>query len=88
MALQKPRRRSRHPRSSRLRNPGQLRRVERYPQTTPREGVKHFRNAINNIGGRILGAIINKAGRKKGLGSYGSYKYYAYDYEYGKDRNS
>ena len=55
---------------------------------TPREGVKHFRNAINNIGGRILGAIINKAGRKKGLGSYGSYKYYAYDYEYGKDRNS
>ena len=37
---------------------------------------------------RILGAIINKAGRKKGLGSYGSYKYYAYDYEYGKDRNS
>ena len=57
-------------------------------EDTPREGVKHFRNAINNIGGRILGAIINKAGRKKGLGSYGSYKYYAYDYEYGKDRNS
>jgi hypothetical protein len=39
-AVQKPRRRSRHPRSSRLRNPGQLRRVERYSQTTPREGVK------------------------------------------------
>ena len=55
-------------------------------EDTPREGVKHFRNAINNIGGRILGAIINKAGRKKGLGSYGSYKYYAYDYEYGQDR--
>ena len=55
-------------------------------EDTPREGVKHFRNAITNIGGRILGAIINKAGRKKGLGSYGSYKYYAYDYEYGQDR--
>ncbi len=33
-------------------------------EDTPREGVKHFRNAITNIGGRILGAIINKAGRK------------------------
>ena len=54
-------------------------------EDTPREGVKHFRNAINNIGGRILGAIINKAGRKKGLGAYGSYKYYAYDYEYGQN---
>jgi IstB-like ATP binding protein len=31
---------SRHPRSSRLRNPGQLRRDERYHQTSPREGVK------------------------------------------------
>jgi capsular exopolysaccharide synthesis family protein len=55
---------------------------------TPREGVKHFRNSIANIGGRILGAIINKSGRKKGYGSYGSYKYYAYNYEYGQKAKS
>lgn len=52
---------------------------------TPREGVKHFRKAITNVGGRILGAIINKAGHKKGYSSYGGYKYYAYNYEYGKE---
>jgi hypothetical protein len=33
-----------HPRSSRLRSPGQFRRDERYRQTPPREGVK-FVNA-------------------------------------------
>ncbi len=54
---------------------------------TPREGVRHFRKALTNVGGRILGAIINKAGQKKGYGysSYGGYKYYAYNYEYGKE---
>jgi len=31
---------------------------------TPREGVKHFRKAVVNVGGRILGAIVNKSGRK------------------------
>jgi DNA replication protein DnaC len=40
LALQKPRRRSRNPRSSPLRNPGQLRRDERYQQTPPLKGVK------------------------------------------------
>src|SRR5882757_6054340 len=40
LALQKPRRRSRNPRSSRLRNPGQLRRAERYRQNPPLKGVK------------------------------------------------
>ena len=55
---------------------------------TPREGVKHFRKSITNVGGRILGAIINKSGRKKGYSSYGGYKYYAYNYEYGKEDNS
>ena len=39
LALQKPRRRSNNPRSRRLRNPGQLRRRERYQQSTPIEGV-------------------------------------------------
>ncbi|MBA3005540.1 MAG: polysaccharide biosynthesis tyrosine autokinase [Proteobacteria bacterium] len=52
---------------------------------TPREGVKHFRKAIVNVGGRILGAIINKSGRKKGFTTYGSYKYYAYNYKYGEE---
>ncbi|PIE63011.1 MAG: hypothetical protein CSA26_12945 [Desulfobacterales bacterium] len=52
---------------------------------TPREGVKHFRRAITNVGGRILGTIINKSGRRSGFGSYGygGYKYYAYNYTYG-----
>src|SRR5438270_8230152 len=39
-ALQKPRRRSRNPRSPRLRNPGQLRRGERYRQNPPLKGGK------------------------------------------------
>ncbi len=50
---------------------------------TPREGVKHFRRAVTNVGGRILGAIINKTGRKKGYSSYSGYKYYSYNYDYG-----
>ena len=52
---------------------------------TPREGVKHFRKSVVNVGGRILGAIINKSGRKKGFSSFGSYKYYAYNYKYGEE---
>ncbi len=49
---------------------------------TPREGVRHFRKALTNVGGRIMGAIINKSGHKKG---YGGYKYYAYNYRYGEE---
>lgn len=52
---------------------------------TPREGVKHFRKSVVNVGGRILGTIINKSGRKKGFNSYGSYKYYSYNYSYGEE---
>lgn len=55
---------------------------------TPREGVKYFRQSVTNVGGRILGAIINKSGRKKGFGSYGGYKYYSYNYEYGQQSES
>ena len=55
---------------------------------TPREGVKHFRRSITNVGGRILGTIINKAGRKKGYSSYSSYKYYSYNYTYGKNADA
>jgi capsular exopolysaccharide synthesis family protein len=51
---------------------------------TPREGVKHFRRAVTNVGGRILGTIINKSGMKKGYSSYSGYKYYSYNYDYGK----
>src|ERR1700710_3064829 len=40
LAIQKPRRRSRNPRSPRLRNPDQLRRGERYRQNPPLKGVK------------------------------------------------
>lgn len=56
--------------------------------STPREGVKHFRRAVTNVGGRILGTIINKSGRKKGYSSYSGYKYYSYDYNYGKQTES
>ncbi len=52
---------------------------------TPREGVKHFRRSVMNVGGRILGAIINKSGQKKGYTSYSGYKYYSYNYNYGQD---
>lgn len=55
---------------------------------TPREGVSHFRKSLLNVGGNILGSIMNKTGQKKGYGSYGGYKYYsyAYNYEYGKEK--
>jgi len=49
---------------------------------TPRDGVKHFRRSVLNVGGKILGAIVNKAGRNKGYGSYSKYSYYAYNYDY------
>ena len=55
---------------------------------TPREGVKHFRRSITNVGGRILGTIINKTGRKKGYSSYSGYKYYSYNYDYGNQEES
>lgn len=51
---------------------------------TPREGVKHFKRSILNVNGKILGAIVNKSGLKKGYGysGYGKYKYYSYNYDY------
>ncbi|MCK5916736.1 MAG: CpsD/CapB family tyrosine-protein kinase, partial [Deltaproteobacteria bacterium] len=54
---------------------------------TPRDGVSHFRKSLLNVGGNILGSIMNKTGRKKGYGAYSGYNYYsyAYNYEYGKD---
>lgn len=55
---------------------------------TPREGVKHFKRAVTNVGGRILGAIVNKTGQKSGYSSYSGYKYYAYNYQYGRESES
>src|SRR5216684_1681050 len=49
LALQKPRRRSHSPRSPRLRNPGQLRRGERYRQNPPLKGVKFERRLTLNV---------------------------------------
>lgn len=51
---------------------------------TPREGIKHFRKSLVNVGGTILGAMINKASKGQGYGYY-SYKYYNYDYSYGQE---
>ena len=53
---------------------------------TPREGVKHFRNAITHVNGHLLGTIINKSGKLKGLNGYGGYQYYSYNYEYGQNK--
>jgi capsular exopolysaccharide synthesis family protein len=52
---------------------------------TPREGIEYFRKAVTNVGGRILGVMINKTGRLgKGYSYYGGYKYRGYyNYEYG-----
>ena len=33
---------------------------------TPREGVKHFKRSVVNVGGRLLGAIINKSRQENG----------------------
>lgn len=52
---------------------------------TPREGVEYFKKAVTNVGGRILGVLVNKAGRGgKGYRYYGGYKYQRYNtYTYG-----
>ena len=52
----KPRRRSRSPRSPRLRNPGQLRRGERYRQNPPLKGVKIGRRYGVKFERRLTGA--------------------------------
>ncbi|MGY2937914.1 hypothetical protein ACVWZ6_007516 [Bradyrhizobium sp. GM6.1] len=57
LALQKPRRRSRNPRSHRLRNPDQLRRCERYRQNPPLEGVKIGRRYGVKFERRLTGYV-------------------------------
>lgn len=51
---------------------------------TPRDGIEYFRKAVTNVGGRILGVLVNKAGKGgAGYRYYGGYKYYNYKYDYG-----
>ncbi len=52
---------------------------------TPRDGVEYFRKAVINVGGRILGVLVNKAGKGgQGYRYYGGYKYQNYsNYSYG-----
>src|SRR5712691_5861671 len=67
LALQKPRRRSHSPRSPRLRNPGQLRRGERYRQNPPLKGVKigrrygvKFERRLTHILRNVLMALLEQ----------------------------
>lgn len=52
---------------------------------TPRDGIEYFRKAVTNVGGRILGVMVNKTGRiGKGYRYYGGYRYQDYyNYQYG-----
>jgi polysaccharide biosynthesis transport protein len=51
---------------------------------TPRDGVEYFKKAVSNVGGRILGVLINKTGKGgKGYSYYGGYRYHGgYTYQY------
>src|ERR1700681_3849761 len=77
LALQKPRRRSRSPRSHRLRNPDQLRRRERYRQNPSPKGVKIGRRSGAKIERRLTanlrkGAHVIPAGHVHLLGESSS----------------
>ncbi|MDW7773072.1 MAG: polysaccharide biosynthesis tyrosine autokinase [Desulfobulbaceae bacterium] len=54
---------------------------------TPRDGIEYFKKAVSNVGGRILGVLINKAGKGgNGYRYYGGYSYqYRYQYKYGSE---
>lgn len=52
---------------------------------TPRAGVTHFTHAVTGVGGRILGTIMNKTGRKSGYGSNSGVTSYSHNYQYGQD---
>lgn len=42
---------------------------------THREALRVFRKSLDNVGGRMIGAIVNKLSQ---VGHYGYYKYYKY----------
>jgi len=54
---------------------------------TPRDGVEYFKKAVTNVGGRILGTLVNKAGKiGGGYRYYGGYNYnYRYNTSYGAE---
>jgi polysaccharide biosynthesis transport protein len=51
---------------------------------TPRDGIEYFKKAVSNVGGRILGVLINKTGKGgSGYRYHGGYDYqYRYNYQY------
>lgn len=52
---------------------------------TPREGIEYFKRAVTNVGGKILGVLVNKVGSSASgyRYYYGGYKYNYYSYGYG-----
>ncbi|HER62468.1 MAG TPA: hypothetical protein ENO11_00615 [Desulfobacteraceae bacterium] len=55
---------------------------------TPREGIEYFKKAVTNVGGRILGVLVNKVGKSSSgyRYYYGGYKYSNYSYGYGPEK--
>lgn len=51
---------------------------------TPRDGIEYFKKAVTNVGGTILGVLVNKVPRKTaGYRYYSGYNYYSSGYGYG-----
>ncbi len=54
---------------------------------TTRDGLRHFRNSIQNVQGTILGCIVNKVNLNQRYGYRSYYRYYkSYNYHYGDAR--
>ena len=52
---------------------------------TTRDGLRHFKKAMNNVQGNVLGCIVNKVNTANRYGYRSYYRYYrAYNYDYGK----
>jgi len=52
---------------------------------TTRDGLRHFKKAMSNVQGTVLGCIVNKVNLHQRYGYHSYYKYYrAYNYQYGK----
>jgi Mrp family chromosome partitioning ATPase len=47
---------------------------------TTRDGLRHFKKAMANIQGNVLGCIVNKLNLSKRYGYHSYYKYYKYYY--------
>ncbi|MCF8052726.1 MAG: polysaccharide biosynthesis tyrosine autokinase [Desulfobacterales bacterium] len=52
-----------------------------------RDGLRHFKKAMNNLQANVLGCIVNKINLAQRYGYRSYYRYYrAYNYEYGKEK--